>query len=151
MNIYCELLLDRVRLKIDGEELAFQVNSGFYAHRMLVVSGLSSRMLGYVRYHESDMNLFQRIRHRIVKNKVFILVNPEVQQFVTLRQIHEFAVRFLKGGSMYIIPKPPTFDSTVLESIDTIKREYIKGQENRDTLMSQLGNVARPVSQRPAV
>ncbi|HTF19941.1 MAG TPA: hypothetical protein VK658_17835 [Chryseolinea sp.] len=146
MNIYCELLLDRVRLKIDGDELAFQVTAGYYANRMLVVSGISSRIRGYVRYHESDMNVFQRIKHRITKNKVFILVNQEVQQYVTLRQIHEFAARFLGGGSMYIIPKPTTFDSTELESIDTIRTEYIKGSQNRDTVMSQLTNM----TQRPA-
>jgi len=150
MNIYCELLLDRIRLKIDGDELVFQVNSGFYAHRMLVVNGLSSRILGYVRYHQSDFNWLQRIKHQFVKNKVFILVNQDVQQYITLRQVHEFAERFLKGGSMYIIPKPAAFDSSALESMDTIRKEHIKGRENRDAIMSQLNSIARPINQRPA-
>jgi hypothetical protein len=150
MNIYCELLLDRIRIKIDGEELVFQVNSGFYAHRMLVATGVGSRILGYVRYHQSDFNWFQRIKHTFVKNKVFILVNQDVQQYITLRQVHEFAARFLKGGTMYIIPKPASFDSSELESIGRIRKEHIKGSENRDAMMSQLKSVTQRINQRPA-
>lgn len=152
MNVYCELLLDRIRLKIDGEELAFLVNPGFYSHRMLVLTGISSRIRGFVLYHQSDMNILQKIRQRFVKNKVFVLVNQDVQQYVTLQHIHEFAKRFLDGGGMYIIPKPNTFDSTNLENIEAIRSEYIKGNSNRDTVMSQLQNITKPTagSQRPA-
>ncbi|MGC3943973.1 MAG: hypothetical protein QM762_05465 [Chryseolinea sp.] len=151
MNVYCELLLDRIRLKIDGEELSFQVNSGFYAHRMLVISGISSRIKGFVRYHQSDMNFLQKIRQRIVKNKVFVLVNQDVQQYVTLKHIHEFASRFLDGGGMYIIPKPLSFDSTNLESVEKIRSEYIRGSQNRDTVLSQLQEITKPGVQRPAL
>ena len=150
MNVYCELLLDRIRLKIDGEELSFQVNSGFYAHRMLVITGISSRIKGFVRYHQSDMNVLQKIRQRIVKNKVFVLVNQDVQQYVTLKHIHEFATRFLDGGGMFIIPKPPNFDSTNLENVEKIRSEYIRGGQNRDTVLSQLQEIAKPGAQRPA-
>jgi len=143
MNIYCELLLDRIRIKIDGDETAFQVTPGFYAHRMMVLTGISSRIRGYVLYHQSDMNFLERLIHRITKNKVFILVNQDVQQSVTLRQVHEFAARFLGGGSMYIIPKPTTFDSTELESIESIRMEYIKENQNRDTAISQLRTMTR--------
>ena len=150
MNVYCELLLDRIRIKIDGEELAFQVNAGFYSHRMLVMSGISSRIKGFVKYHQSDMNFFQRTAHRIARNKVFILVNQDVQQYVTLKQIHEFAARFLDGGNMFIIPKPSTFDSTNLENIDKIRSEYIRGSQNRDTVLSQLHEIAKPAAARAA-
>ena len=143
MNIYCEMLLDRIRIKIDGEENAFQVTPGFYAHRMAVMTGISTRIRGYVLYHQSDMNFLERIIHRIAKNKVFILVNQDVQQSVTLRQVHEFAARFLNGGNMYIIPKPTTFDSTDLENIETIRTEYIKENQNRDTTISKLRTITR--------
>lgn len=150
MNVYCELLLDRIRLKIDGEEIAFQVNSGFYADRLMAASGISSRILGYVLYHQSDLNIFQKIKQRMSKNKVYILVNQDVQKFVTLRHIHDFASRFLEGGNMYIIPKPTTFDSTHLESIEAIRTEYIKGSHNRDTVMSQLQLMTNQMNRRPA-
>ena len=150
MNVYCELLTDRIRIKIDGEELAFQVTQGFYSHRMNVLTGISSRIRGYVKYHQSDMNFFEKIRHWIGKNKVFVLVNQDVQQLVTLKQIHEFAARFMDGGSMYIIPKPTSFDSTNLESVQEIRSEYIKGNQNRDTVLSQLQSIAKPGTQRPA-
>lgn len=150
MNVYCELLVDRIRLKIDGEELAFQVNAGFYSHRMLVLTGVSSRIRGFVKYHQSDMNMLQRIKQSIVRNKVYVLVNQDVQQYVTLQHIHEFASRFLDGGSMYIIPKPASFDSTNLENIQAIRADYIKGNQNRDTVMSQLQGMAKPGNQRPA-
>lgn len=146
MKIYCELLLDRIRLKIDGEEISFQVGPGFYSNRMLAESGMSSRILGYVIYHQSDFNFFQKIRQRIEKNKVYILVNHDVQEYVTLRIIHEFASRFLDGGNMYIIPKPVTFNSTELEEIESIRTEYIKENQNRDTVISQLRNMARSAS-----
>lgn len=146
MTIYCEFLIDRIRIKIDGEEISFQVNNTFYAHRMMVHAGISSRIRGFVLYHQSDMNLFERVRHRIVKNKVYILVNQEVQQVVTLRQIHEFATRFLEGGTMFIIPKPSTFDSTELEHIEKIGTEYIRENQNRDTVIAQLRTMARPAN-----
>jgi hypothetical protein len=138
MNVYCEFQLDRIRLKIDGEEEVFLVSPGFYSKGMLAKSGMSSRILGYVLYHQSDLNIFQRIKQRIARNRVYVLVNQDVQQYVTLRQIHEFAARFMDGGSMYIIPKPTNFDSTELERIESIRTEYIKGRQNRDTVMSQL-------------
>jgi hypothetical protein len=150
MNVYCELLLDRIRVKIDGEELAFQVTPGYYAHRMNVLTGISSRIRGFVKYHQSDLNFFQKIKQHIGKNKVFVLVNQEVQQQVTLKQIHEFAARFMDGGTMFIIPKPTTFDSADLESIESISSEYIRGNQNRDTVLSQLHSMAKPGTQRPA-
>lgn len=146
MNVYCELQIDRIRLKIDGDEISFQVNAGFYAQRMMSGSGISSRIKGFVQYQQSDMNLLQKIRHRMTKNRVYILVNLEVQQYVTLRQIHEFAVNYLDGGSMYIIPKPAAFDSTNLESIESIGTEYIRENQNRDTVIAQLRTLARPAN-----
>lgn len=146
MNIYCEFLLDRIRIKIDGEEISFQVNNTFYTQRMMIHAGISSRVRGFVLYHQSGLSFFEKLSHLIVKNKVYILVSQEVQQLVTLRQIHHFAARFLEGGTMYIIPKPTAFDSTELEHIEKIGAEYIRENQNRDTVIAQLRSMARPAS-----
>jgi len=139
MNIYCEFCAERIRIKIDGEENSFQVNAGFYTHRMMVHTGISSRIRNYVRYHQTALNFFENLMHKLTKNKVFILVNPDVQILVTLRQTYEFAGRYLDGGTIYVIPKPPTFDSTLLEHIEKISSsESIKENQNRDTAISQL-------------
>ncbi len=149
MNIYCELLIDRIRVLIDDEEIAFQVTDGFYANKMLAKSGLSSRIQGYVTYHQSDMNVFQRIAHKFSRNSIYVLVNQDVQQHVTLRQIHEFAARRMFGGTMYIIPKPLNFDSTRLESIAALQQSNIK-DKNRDTVLAQLTSISGPMERRPA-
>jgi hypothetical protein len=144
MTIYCELLLDAIRLKIDGEEIAFQVSPSFYENKMFKDSMTSTRIKGYVHYHKTGLGFFEKLGYRINGNKVYMLVNPNVQEHTTLSQIHDYAAKILDGRSIFIIPKPLTFDSTVLENVAKIRTEYIKGRRHGDTSIAQISTVVTP-------
>lgn len=138
MTIYCELLLDKIRLKIDDEEIAFQVGPNFYENKIFKDSITSTRIKGYVSYHKTGLNFFERLSYGLNRNKVYMLVNPDVQEQTTIRQIHDYAAKVLNGRSIFIIPKPVTFDSTVLENVAKIRTEYIKGARLGDTSMAKI-------------
>ncbi|HTE30219.1 MAG TPA: hypothetical protein VK666_07585 [Chryseolinea sp.] len=141
MNVYCELLLERIRVKIDGEEIAFQVPSDFYTTKMFRDSLTSARIRGYINYHKSDLNIFQLVRYYFKLNTVHVLVNHDIQELVTVRQIHDYASRFMDGKAIYIIPKPITFDSGILENIRSIRTEYINGRHHADTAVAKLKEI----------
>ena len=138
MTIYCELLLDTVRIKIDDEEIAFQVSPTFYDNKMFKDSMTSTRIKGYVHYHKTGLGFFEKLRYPMTGNKVYMLVNANVQERTTIRQIHDYAAKIFDGRSIFIIPKPVTFDSTVLENVAKIRTEYIKGSRHGDTSMTQI-------------
>ncbi len=141
MNIFCEFQLDRIRVKIHGDEIAFQVNPDFYKNKMFRDSLTSTRIRGYVQFNKGDLTFFERIVYLFRHNRVYILVNKEVQEFVTMRQIHDYATKFMDGRAVFVIPKPDSFDSTVLEDARKIRTEYIHSRHG-DTAVSHLKTVA---------
>ncbi|MEO7695081.1 MAG: hypothetical protein ABIS36_14080 [Chryseolinea sp.] len=144
MTIYCELLLDTIRLKIDDEEIAFQLSPTFYENKMFKDSMTSTRIKGYVHYHKTGLNFFEKLGYALNGNKVYMLVNPNVQELTTIGQIHDYATKILDGRSIFIIPKPVTFDSSVLENIAKLRTEYIKGSHHGDTSMAQITSAVAP-------
>jgi hypothetical protein len=134
MKVYCELLLDQIRLKVNGDELIFQAGTDFYLRHMLTRSGIRNGIQWHLLYHQSHLNLFQWIKHRIVRNKAYILVGEDVQNLVTLRQIHFFGARLLHGSTVRVILKPSNFDSTQLEEIESIGAVDVR-DKNLDVLI----------------
>ena len=141
MNIYCELLLDKIRIKIDGEELAFQVTNGFYDNKMSKDFMVGTRIKGYVYYHKTGLSLLEKLQNSISGNKVYALVDQDVQERVTMRNIHDFASRFLDARPVFIIPKPSSFDSTQLENMTKIRTEYIDARQHGDAAMASVARV----------
>ncbi|MEJ7645144.1 MAG: hypothetical protein WKF87_11155 [Chryseolinea sp.] len=138
MNIYCEFLLERIRIKINGDEIAFQLSSDFYSNTILKNSLVGERIKGYVDYNKPDLTFFEIIAYPFTLNKVYILVNQEVQDILTVRTIHDFAVKFMEAKVVYIIPKPSSFDSTVLEDVHNIRTEYINSRNHGNTAIAKL-------------
>lgn len=138
MNVYCELLMGRIRIKIDGDEIALQVTPEFYSTKMLKDSVTTSKLKAYVQWNKNALSLLEKIKYPFELNRVFMLVNNDVQEKVTIRQIHDFATLYLDGKSVYIIPKPEGFDSTELEHVERIRTEYVNGRHHGDTAIAKL-------------
>lgn len=144
MNVYCEMLLERIRIKIDGDETAFQTTTDFYNTKMSKASLIASRLKNFVLWNKDGLSLLDKIKYPFEMNRVFILVNRDVQEKVTIRQIHDFATQYLDGKTIYIIPKPDNFDSSELEHIERIRTEYINGRQHGDTAIAKLKALAQP-------
>ncbi len=138
MNIYCELLKERLRIKINGDEIAFQISPNFYSNKIVNNAPIGERIKGYVDYNKPDLSFFQRLAYPFTLNKVYILVNQEIQDSLTVRMIHDFAAKFMEAKVVYIIPKPSSFDSAMLEDVHNIRTEYINSRHHGDTAIAKL-------------
>ena len=138
MNIYCEFKKERIRIKINGDEIAVQLRDDFYPRKMFKDATTTNMLEGFVFYHKKKLGLIERIKHRFEKNRVLILLNQEVQDLVTIRQIYNYATLFFEGKSVYIIRKRSDFDSLKLEAIEKITDEYINSRYHDDTVISNL-------------
>jgi hypothetical protein len=138
MKVYCELSLDQIRLKVNGDELDFNANENFYRNHFLSRSAISRAILWHLRTNERSMNVLERIKQRIGRNDVYILVSEELQQLITLDKINRFGIHMMNGRAVYIIPKPSTFNSSQLETIASLLVPTHAGNSNHETHFSQL-------------
>jgi hypothetical protein len=136
MKVYCELSLDQIRLKVNGDELDFNANEDFYRNHFLSRTAISRAILWHLRSHERTMNILEGLKQRISRNNVYMLVSQEVQQLVTLPRIHHFGIHMMNGRTVYVFPKPSTFDSSQLETIAS--KLMPPDSSNSETLFSQL-------------
>jgi len=141
MNIYCEFLIERIRIKINGDEIAFQISPDFYSTIILKNSPVGDRIKGYIDYNKPDLSFFESIAYPFTLNKVYILVSHDVQDILTVRMIHDFAAKFMEAKVVYIIPKPSSFDSTTLEDVHNIRTEYINSRSHGDTAIAKLRTI----------
>jgi len=138
MNIYCEFRKERIRIKINGEEIAVQLRDDFYPRKMFKDAMTNNKLEGFVFFHKSKLGFIEKIKYRFEKNRVLMLISPEIQDFVTIRQMYNYAALFLEGKSVYIIRKPADFDSHKLEDVERIREEYINSRYHDDTVISKL-------------
>ena len=138
MNIYCEFRKERIRIKINGEEIAVMLRDDFYPRKMFKDTITNNKLEGFVRYHRKKLGLIDRIKYRFEENRVLILINKEIQEFVTIRQMYNYASLFLDGKHVYIIRKRDDFNSDKLEETEKITDEYINSRYNDDTVISAL-------------
>jgi len=141
MNIYCEFLAERIRIKINGDDVAFQIAPDFYSNIILKNAAVGERIKGYVDYNKHEHNFFQTLLYPFTLNKVYILVSQDIQDILTVRMIHDFAAKFMEAKVVYIIPKPSSFDSTNLEDVHNIRTEYINSRNHGDTAIAKLRTV----------
>ena len=138
MNVYCEFRKERIRIKINGEEIAVMLRDDFYPRKMFKDTITNNKLEGFVYYHRKKLGLIDRIKYRFEKNRVLILINKEVQEFVTIRQMYNYASLFLDGKHVYIIRKREDFNSDKLEETEKITDEYINNRYNDDTVIAAL-------------
>ncbi|HEY5916028.1 MAG TPA: hypothetical protein VIU13_01440 [Chryseolinea sp.] len=138
MNVYCEFRKERIRIKINGEEIAVMLRDDFYPRKMFKDTITNNKLEGFVYYHRKKLGLIDRIKYRFEKNRVLILINKEVQEFVTIRQMYNYASLFLDGKHVYIIRKRDDFNSDKLEETEKITDEYINNRYNDDTVIAAL-------------
>ena len=138
MNIYCEFRKERIRIKINGEEIAVMLRDDFYPRKMFKDTITNNKLEGFVHYHRKKLGLIDRIKYRFEENRVLILINKEIQEFVTIRQMYNYASLFLDGKHVYIIRKRDDFSSDKLEETEKITDEDINSRYNDDTVISAL-------------
>lgn len=143
MNIYCELRKERIRIKINGDEIAIQLRDDFYPRKMFKDAITNNKLEGFVYYHKKSLGLIERLKYRFEKNRVLVLINHEIQEFVTIRQIYNYATLFLEGKQVYVIRQKNGFNSDKLEELEKISDEYINSRYNDDTIISALTEESR--------
>jgi len=143
MNIYCEFRKERIRIKINGDEIAIQLRDDFYPRKMFKDAMTNNKLEGFVFFHKKELGLFERLKYRFEKNRVLILVNQEIQDYVTIRQIYNYASLFLEGKYVFIIRQKGDFNCDKLEELEKISGEYINSRYNDDTIISALNDENR--------
>lgn len=138
MNIYCEFTKERIRIKIDGDEIAVQLRDDFYPRKMFKDAITNNKLEGFVFVHKKALGIFDRLKYRFEKNRVLILVHQEIQKFVTIRQIYNYASLFLEGKHVYIIRQKRNFNCDKLEELEKISHEYINSRYHDDTIIAAL-------------
>ena len=138
MNIYCEFRRERIRIKINGEEIAVMLRDDFYPRKMFKDTITNNKLEGFVYNHRKKLGLIDRLKYRFEKNRVLILISREIQEFVTIRQMYNYASLFLEGKHVYIIRKRDDFNSDKLEDLENISHEYINSRYNDDTVIAAL-------------
>lgn len=138
MNIYCEFRRERIRIKINGEEIAVMLRDDFYPRKMFKDTITNNKLEGFVYYHRKNLGLIERIKYRFEKNRVLILISQEIQEFVTIRQMYNYASLFLGAKHVYIIRKRDDFNSDRLEELESISNDYINSRYNDDTVIAAL-------------
>lgn len=138
MNIYCEFKKERIRIKINGDEIGIQLRDDFYPRKMFKDVMTNNKMEGFVFYHHKKLGLIERLMYRFKKNRVLILISQEIQQFVTIRQIYNYASLFLEGKYVYILRQKNGFNCDKLEELEKISDEYINSRYNDDTIIASL-------------
>jgi len=138
MNIYCEFRKERIRIKINGEEIAVMLRDDFYPRKMFKDTITNNKLEGFVYYHRKNLGLIARLKYRFEKNRVLMLISREIQEFVTIRQMYNYASLFLGGKHVFIIRKRDDFNSDKLEELEHISNEYINTRYNDDTIIAAL-------------
>ena len=138
MNIYCEFRKERIRIKINGDEIAIQLRDDFYPRKMFKDAMTNNKLEGFVYFHRKSLGLFKRLKYRFEKNRVLILINHEIQELVTIRQIYNYVTLFLEGKYVYILRQKNGFNCDKLEELEKISDEYINSRYNDDTIIAAL-------------
>lgn len=138
MNIYCEFKKERIRIKINGEEIAVQLRDDFYPRKMFKDAITNNKLEGFVYYHRKKLGIIDRLKYRFEKNRVLILVDQEIQEFVTIRQMYNYASLFLEGKYVFVIRKKDDFNSDKLEELEKISDQYINSRYHDDTIIASL-------------
>ncbi|HMG90380.1 MAG TPA: hypothetical protein VK589_09975 [Chryseolinea sp.] len=145
MTIYCEFRKERIRIKINGDEIAVQLRDDFYPRKMFKDAITNNKIEGFVYYHRKNLGIIDRLKYRFEKNRVLLLINREIQELVTIRQMYNYASLFLEGKYVYVIRKRDDFNSDKLEELEKISDEYINSRYHDDTIIASLteGNRTR--------
>jgi hypothetical protein len=138
MNIYCEFTKERIRIKINGDEIAVQLREDFYPRKMFKDAITNNKLEGFVYYHRKNLGFIDRLKYRFEKNRVLMLINREIQEFVTIRQMYNYASLFLEGKYVYIIRQREDFNADKLEELEKISDEYINSRYHDDTIIASL-------------
>jgi hypothetical protein len=138
MNIYCEFKKEKIRIKIDGDEIAVQLRDDFYPRKMFKDAITNNKLEGFVFIHKKALGIIDRLKYRFEKNRVLILVHQEIQTFVTIRQIYNYASLFLEGKYVYIIRQTRNYNCDRLEELEKISNEYINSRFHDDTIIAAL-------------
>lgn len=138
MNIYCEFKKERIRIKIGRDEIAVQLRDDFYPRKMFKDTITNNKLEGFVIIHKKALGLFERLKYRFQKNRVLILIHQEIQKFVTIRQIYNYASLFLEGKYVYIIRQKGDFNCEKLEELEKISDQYINSRYHDDTIIAAL-------------
>ena len=138
MNIYCEFRKDRIRIKINGDEIAIQLRDDFYPRKMFKDAITNNKLEGFVYFHRKKLGIIDRLKYRFEKNRVLILISREIQEFVTIRQIYNYASLFLEGKYVYVIRHKDDLNTTKLEELEKVSDEYINSRYHDDTIIAAL-------------
>jgi hypothetical protein len=138
MNIYCEFLKEKIRIKINGEEIAVQLRDDFYPRKMFKDGITNNKLEGFVVYRKKSLGIIDRLKYRFVKNRVLILISKDIQELVTIRQIYNYASLILDAKFVYIIRKIDTINSEKLEELEKVSNDYINGRYHDDTIIASL-------------
>lgn len=138
MNIYCEFKKEKIRIKIGRDEIAVQLRDDFYPRKMFKDAITNNKLEGFVIIHKKALGLIERLKYRFQKNRVLILIHQEIQKFVTIRQIYNYASLFLEGKNVYIIRQKGDFNCDNLEELEKISDQYINSRYHDDTIIAAL-------------
>ena len=67
MNIYCEFKKGRIRIKINGDEIAVQLRDDFYPRKMFKDAITNNKLEGFVHHHRKKLGLIERLKYRFEK------------------------------------------------------------------------------------
>jgi hypothetical protein len=146
MNIYCELKKNRIRIKINAEEIEIKVRSDFYSkikgtasYHMFLDTISNDKIKDFVTRHRKNLGLYNTFRYIFLRNRALVIVDRDVQELMTVRLVHAYATLSLDARVVYVIRKPNNFTDDKLETIESIKETYLNnGQINEDAPISKL-------------
>jgi len=146
MNIYGELKKNRIRLKINSEEIEIKIRSDFYSkikgtetYHMFLDTITNNKIKDFVTRHRKKLGLYETFKYMFLRNRALVMVDRDVQEFMTIRHVHAYATLSLDARVVYVIRKPNNFADAKLETIESIKETYLNnGRINEDTPISKL-------------
>lgn len=147
MDIYGEFTKDRLRFKIGTEEIEVLISDNFY----LPITGTDSfymfrdndtidKLKDFIERHRIILGLYRRFRYWFLRNRVFVIIDKDVQDLVTIGQIYAYLELYLDGRVISIIKKPEAFDSLQLQDIMKLRHMSInrQGKILGDVIISKL-------------
>lgn len=94
----------------------------------------------FIDRQRSKFGLLEKINYWFFRNRVFVLVDKQVQELTTIGQLCSFGTLNLDGRIVSINKKPYSFDSCKLENIESIRTTSInrRGKIIGDIVISKL-------------
>lgn len=147
MDIYGEFKKDRLRFKIGTEEIELFISNNFYSpvtgtesFYMFRDNDTTVKLKDFIERHRKKLGLYRRFRYWFLRNRVFVIIDKDVQGLVTIGQIYAYLELHLEGRVISIIKKPETFDSLRLQDVMKLRHMSINRQGNilGDVIISKL-------------